>query len=213
MILIAYDILVLIDPTQCFFLNCNNAIVNASNSTTNITVTGWPLNITWPSYFQANMNAKRIFQSIQLLCASLFILFTALYILTYYIYRRINLDHQTIYNSNQSIKHSNNIGQYYPPYTPNYQIITYTIVGRTSSFEEHPSLSATEKPRENTAMRIRASSVSYHRICTRCLKEPRMVLLTISERQNYFSHLCLNCNKEVLNDRHKGPFTRSIWKP
>jgi hypothetical protein len=97
MVLIAYDILVLIDPTRCFFLNCNNAVVNASNSTTNITVTGWPLYITWPQYFQTNMNAKRIFQSIQILAAGLFILCCSLYLLIYYIYRHIQLDQQTKY--------------------------------------------------------------------------------------------------------------------
>ena len=45
------------------------------------------------------MNAKRIFQSIQLLCAGLFILFAALYLLTYYIYRHIKLGRETIYNA------------------------------------------------------------------------------------------------------------------
>jgi hypothetical protein len=248
-VLIVYDILVLIDPTQCFFLSCNNAVVNASNSTTNITVTGWPLTIAWPSYFQANMNAKRIFQSIQILCAALFILFLALYILTYFIYRRINLDRPTVYNPEQTKQSNNIIVQSQPSrtpkqskhivvqsqpsrtpkqsdhivepslsYSPNYQVTYYTIVGRRSSFEEIPisPVIITERPRESTPKPIRASSVSYQRICTRCLKEPRMILLTVSERQSYFSHLCLSCNKEMLHYRHKGPFTRSagssVWK-
>ena len=91
MVLIAYDILVLVDPTRCFFLNCNAATVNASNSTTIVIVSGWPISIVWPNSFLTTMIAKRIFQSIQILCTVLFMLFCILYIATYFIYQRMSL--------------------------------------------------------------------------------------------------------------------------
>ncbi len=254
MVLIAYDILVLIDPTRCFFLNCNNAVVNASNSTTNITVTGWPILITWPGYFQTNMNAKRIFQSIQILLAVLFILFCSLYILTCAIYRRVNLDQTSMYNADQhtvvkhergrtssrrersqsptryetgrtSTRYSNNTVHEVPSYSLNHLVTMYTIEGQSVSLGKHnvsprPAVvytTSTRKDKNKKWIRPRTSSVNYDRICTRCMNKPRMVLTTNYERQNYFSHLCYNCNQEISSDTRKPVLITSpndrTWKP
>ncbi|CAF1180640.1 unnamed protein product [Rotaria sordida] len=180
MILIAYDILVLIDPTRCFFFNCNDASVDISNSTHNIIVTGWPLYITWPGYFQTNMNAKRIFQSIQILCAGLFILFASLYILTYIIYRHIRLNQQLISNTDRRMfstnetkrvlptnetnrvlptnetnrvlptKYSNNLSQSYPQYNPHHQVTTYTIEGQPYTSAQSHYSSVAVRPATTT---------------------------------------------------------------
>lgn len=248
MVLIAYDILVLIDPTRCFFLNCNDAGVSVSNTTYNGTVYGWPLSITWPGYFQTNMNAKRIFQGIQILCAGLFILFASLYLLTYYIYRHIKLSQQTMYNpdrrtftnhdnnraftnydSNRAspVRHSNNVSQSFPQYHPQRKVTTYIIVGQPytsiqSSYLPPPAQPATttispRKTKSKTFIRPRANSLDYQRLCTRCNREPRMTLVTNYERQNYFTHLCNNCNVDLFNDRRKIPYGPSknnpAWRP
>jgi len=239
-LLIAYDILVLIDPTRCFFLNCNDASVNISNSTTDIIVTGWPLYITWPNYFQTNMNAKRIFQSIQLLCAGLFILFASLYLLTYYIYRYIRLNQQTIYNSDRRtytthetnrispITYSNNVSQSYPQYNNNnnHKVTTYKIEGQPYKSAQYyysspPLVTTTITPRKTksttTFIRPRANSLNYDRLCTRCYREPRMILTTSYERQNFFSHLCIDCNNDLASNRRKPPVNQikdnRIWRP
>jgi hypothetical protein len=233
---IAYDIIVLIDPTRCFFLNCDDATVDISNSTTYITTSGWPLNITWPDYFQTNMNAKRIFQSIQILCASLFILFASLYLLTYYIYRHMRLDQQTIYdvdrrtftkyetNRATPIRRSNNVSPIYPSFNPHHKITTYTIEGRPYSSTEtnyspQPVTKALipRKTKSNTFIRPRANSVNYDQLCTRCNREPRMILVSNYERQNFFPHLCINCNNDLVNDRQKPSLNQSsmnrVWRP
>jgi Na+-transporting methylmalonyl-CoA/oxaloacetate decarboxylase gamma subunit len=241
MALIAYDVLVLIDPTRCFFLNCGDANVTyIANSTYNATISGWPLYITWPDYFQTEMNAKRIFQSVQLLCAGLFILFCLLYILTFMIYRHIKLHQQSIYTidhrtfaahetATTSPKHINTITESHPHH---HVITTYTIEGRpdTSTKYEHSpikydrspvppviSVIVPKKSKRKVVVRPRASSVSYDRICTRCMKEPRMILTTNYERQNFFSHLCVNCNNALYSDRRRPSnihsSTNRLWKP
>lgn len=231
MVLIAYDILVEIDPTRCFFLNCNDATVN---STTNTTVTGWPINISWPAYFQTAMNAKRIFQGIQIASAGLFMLFASLYILTYFIYRKIHLQDNTIYSAQSRAhdtivtptKRSNNVLQSHPPYDSHRQVTTYMIAGQTTPLTKHrPSPAVpvgqqtivTRKPQKKPAVRPRANSVNYDRICTRCMREPRMILATNFERQNYFSHLCASCNNDLITYRRKGvgiyPSSNRKWKP
>ncbi|CAF3509677.1 unnamed protein product [Rotaria sp. Silwood1] len=236
-LLIVYDILVLIDPTRCFFLNCGNAQVTYQvNSTYNATITGWPLNITWPNYFQTNMNAKRIFQSIQILCAALFILFCSLYILTYIIYRRINIDQGTSYKSDPHTfvrhetftsprKRTDSIVQSFPQYNLNRLVTVYTIEGHPSTVVNYshspvPTIANTSTPRKTkrkTVVRPRANSANYDRICTRCMKESRMILTTNYQRQNFFSHLCINCNNEILNYHRKLPLIHSAdnrtWKP
>jgi len=251
MVLIAYDILVLVDPTRCFFLNCNNAVVNGAN---NVAVTGWPITIAWPAYFQTNMNAKRIFQGIQLVCAVLFILFCSLYILTYAIYRRINLDQTTIYNADQHTfvkyengrtptrrersrtptkyetsrtptKYSNNTVHAPPPYSLNHLVTTYAIESQSTPLTKNnispgPVVvykTAPRKDKRRKLIRARASSVNYDRICTRCMKEPRMILTTNYERQNFFSHLCYNCNLEISSYGRKPTLVNSpderLWIP
>ncbi|CAF0857676.1 unnamed protein product [Rotaria sordida] len=236
-LLIVYDILVLIDPTRCFFLNCDNAQVTYQvNSTYNTTITGWPLNISWPNYFQTNMNGKRILQSIQIFCAALFILFCSLYILTYIIYRRIYLDQGTIDKSDQHtfvrhktvtspITRSNSIVQSFPQYNLNRLVTVYTIEGRPStsviySNSPAPPIVHTITPRKanrKTVVRQRAKSANYDRICTRCMIEPRIILTTNYQRQNFFSHLCINCNKELVDYHQKPHLVQSendrTWKP
>ncbi|CAF3568877.1 unnamed protein product [Rotaria sp. Silwood2] len=236
-LLIVYDILVLIDPTRCFFLNCGNAqVIYQVNSTYNATITGWPLYISWPSYFQTNMTAKRIFQSIQMLCAALFILFCSLYILTYIIYRRINIDQGTIYKSDQHtfvrheavtspIKRSNSIVQSFSQYNLNRLVTVYTIEGHPSTSANYSSSPAPpivntitpQKAQRKTVVRPRTSSENYDRICTRCLKEPRVILTTNYQRQDFFSHLCINCNNELLSHHKKPPLVQSpnnrTWQP
>lgn len=226
MALIAYDILVVIDPTRCFFLDCSAAIVNISNATlSNITVTGWPIYVSWPSYFQTAMNAKRVFQGIQISLGALYILLAALYILTYVIYRTANLYHKTVYKPETPRaatynrlatprKHSNNV---FPQQNSHGQVTMYMITGEiTSSAKQHstpvvfsakiPRTVNTPRPKSKpkSAPRPRASSVNYDRICTRCMREPRMVLITNFERENYFSHLCASCNNEMTTYRRKG---------
>ncbi|CAF1002509.1 unnamed protein product [Adineta steineri] len=99
--LITYDVFVFVDPTRCFILSCNNAGILTSSGTT---FTGWPVTITWPSYFTTDMNLKLIFMSIQLFCSVLYILFVLLYILTYIIYRYIKLQQQQVpYNVNRNV--------------------------------------------------------------------------------------------------------------
>jgi uncharacterized protein YxeA len=254
MVLIAYDILVLIDPTRCFFLNCNNAVVNASNSTTNITVTGWPLSISWPQYFQNNMNNKRIFQSIQILAACLFILCCILYLLTYYIYRHIRLDqeakyvheHRSVTNHevnrvtpvkrsahetsrtiliNQTgsdssrttpmktknhvsngfvpIQQKSYLSPAFPHATSDYKIRTYTIDGQPSTLSD-PSLM---RRRSRTFTEPIILTSDNNPLCRRCLNKPRMILATDYERDNFFPHLCVNCNTELANIRQK-PLTK-----
>jgi len=234
MVLIAYDILVLIDPTRCFFLNCDDALVNISNSTTNIIISGWPLYISWPDYFQTNMNAKRIFQSIQLLCAGLFILFCSLYLLTYYIFRHIKLYQQKMYtvdrrtftthetNGTTPVKYSNNVPQSYPQYNHHRKITTYTLEGQPYKSSQYiyatpsPTVTTT-KIKSKTFIRPRANSVNFDRICTRCNREPRMMLITNYERQNLFPNLCINCNNYLASDRRKTLARHSrnerIWRP
>jgi hypothetical protein len=229
MLLIAYDIIVIIDPTRCFFLNCNDAYVNASNSTTNITISGWPLYITWPNYFQTNMNAKRIFQSIQLLCAGLFILFAALYLLTYYIYRHIKLHQQTVYNADRGTfttdkttrvlptKDSKNASQTSLLHNPQYEVTTYMIVGQPYAPGPVTTVTLPKKTKMQTIVRLKGGTVDYGRLCTRCNEKSRMVLTSNYERQNHFSNLCSSCNTEVANDHRKVlfGFTKSNrpWRP
>ncbi|CAF2909954.1 unnamed protein product [Rotaria sp. Silwood2] len=238
MVLVAYDILVLVDPTRCFFLNCNDASVDISNSTQNIIITGWPLYITWPSYFQTNMNAKRIFQSIQILCAGLFILFASLYILTFIIYRHIRLYQQTVSAADRRIfsvneinrvsptKYSNNESHSYPQYNHHRKTTTYMIESQPyTSAQYHysspvvPPVTTIITPRitnTKTFTGPRASSANYDRLCTRCNKEPRMILVTYYERKNLFPYLCISCNNKLLNHRQKPLSDQSkhnpIWK-
>ena len=219
-VLIVYDILVLIDPTRCFILSCASAEVTYQvNSTHTATVTGWPLHISWPDDFQNKMNNKRIFQSIQIFCAVLFILFCSLYILTYLIYRRANFDEQFLVNTDQrdflrqdatanAKQSSNNLVRSYPYFDLNALVATYHIESRPQTSIRAPPVETINTPRklrEKTATRSRTASMNYARICTRCLKEPRMVLTTNYERENFFSHLCSNCNNELLTYRRKGP--------
>jgi hypothetical protein len=231
MVLIAYDILVLIDPTRCFFLNCDDALVNISNSTTNIIISGWPLYISWPDYFQTNMNAKRIFQSIQLLCAGLFILFSSLYLLTYFIYRHIRLHQQTMYDVDRRTfttsetnritpgKYSNNGPQSYSFYNPHNKVTTYKIEGQSGYFPPATVITAPSprKTPSTTFIRPRANSVNFDQICTRCNREPRMILTTTYEQLNYYPHLCVNCNRDLAIVRQKAstgqPKNTRIWRP
>ena len=240
LLLIAYDILVLIDPTRCFFFDCNSAPVYQSNSTANTSITGWPIYISWPSYFQINMNAKRIFQGVQLLCAASYILFAALYMLTYFIYRHIKLDQQTVYETDRPIQSNDEVyratptkyistaSPAFPDYNPNRKVTTYMIEGRPETslqYKYSPASPVTpviinatpRKTKPKAYRRPRASSVSYERLCTRCNREPRLILRTPYERENFFAHLCVNCNNEVVNTRRRAPATYNkttrSWKP
>ncbi|CAF0771511.1 unnamed protein product [Rotaria sp. Silwood1] len=231
MALIAYDILVLIDPSRCYFLNCNDASVDISNSTHNIIITGWPLYITWPNYFQTNMNAKRIFQSIQIFCAGLFILFVSLYILTYIIYRHIRLYQQIISNADLRIlstnqtnrmsrrTYSNNVSQSYPQYNPHHKVTTYMVESQpyTSSQYHYSSAAVPSVTTTKTFLGPRASSANYDRLCTRCNQEPRMILTTYYERKNLFPYLCIKCNNELVSHRRIPSSSQSkhnpIWRP
>jgi hypothetical protein len=232
MILIAYDILVLVDPTRCFFFNCDDAVVYLSNATDATNATGWPLRFTWPSYFQTNMNAKRIFQSIQLLCAGLFILFTSLYLLTYVIYRHILVDQRTVYNTSQSTYgNRTTTGRYtnYTPYNDHHTITAYTIESQPNSTPRYDYSASTPKDTPMTAYvmprkpigkafpRSRANSASYNLLCSRCHDQPRLILRTRYEREHFYDNLCVNCNDELLHSSVKTPTRifkhRRSWKP
>ncbi len=209
--LIAYDILVLIDPTRCFFLNCDNAaVIYQVNSTYTETIAGWPIYIPWPNYFRTNMNAKRIFQSIQLLCSALFILFCSLYILTYIIYRRINLHQSTIYSFDQGTFTTqettispNNTAHLYPPYNRNHLISKY-------NFEDYPS---TWVKHTNSAKFVveDTKTVSSNEICRRCMREPRMIITANYGQEKLFSYVCIHCNDELLNYHGSSPIVYPSW--
>jgi hypothetical protein len=311
--LITYDVFVIVDPTQCFFLSCNYAGISTSSGT----FYGWPVTITWPDYFRTNMDAKIIFQSVQLLLSGLYILFASLYILTYMIYRHIKLNQQTIFNTDRNTytkydpnrasarryapassprpsssravsRNPNNVSRTYPYGNPNQKVTVYTVEGkpntssqrygsapaaRKKSYDRTPSprpvynrapsprpsntkavsrnsnnvsqpnssvnpnnkitvytiegqpgtstqkynppraaspggrtTAIPSKTKGKTFVRPRASSLDDGRKCTRCNRQPRMILATHYERQNYFSHLCVNCNKELGNDHRKTPY-------
>ena len=242
LVLVAYDILVLVDPTRCFFFDCNTALVYQSNSTSNTSIAGWPIYITWPSYFQTNMNAKRIFQGVQLLCAISFILFASLYILTYFIYRHIKLDQQTVYEPDHRIvsnnevhratptRHVTHASPVFPQYHSHQKVTTYMIEGRPDTLEKYQYTAAAASPvapvittttprkaKSKPNRRPRASSLSYERLCTRCNREPRLILRTPYERQNFFGHLCVNCNNDLVTTRRRAQVTYNRgprnWKP
>jgi hypothetical protein len=240
LVVITYDIFVLVDPTRCFFLSCSYATIDTSSGT----VTGWPLAITWPTAFQTKMNTKRLFQSLQLLCAILYIFFAALYIVTFAIYRHIRSLQQAPYHVSRSVypsydtgrvsekrvtrgpspvrpatrtlsRNSNYVSSPYTHLSPNHKVTVYTIEGKPDTFARRyvpgnssPSARATMTPRRSKAktfVRPRANSADELRLCSRCNREPKMVLETHYERQNYFSHLCLNCNKELSEEHQKTP--------
>ncbi|CAF2159769.1 unnamed protein product [Rotaria magnacalcarata] len=235
--LIVYDIFVLVDPTRCFVLNCNIAQVTYQvNSTYKTTITGWPLNITWPDYFLTNMTMKRIFQSIQMCSAVLFILFCSLYLLTYFIYRRIYIEQGTVNNDNkyelvkyQSIaspkKHSDTKVQSFSEYDSSDRVTVFTVENRSSTFtKSSPSTTPTkvetnpvQVTKQNSFVLSRTNSLVQDRTCTRCMKEPRMILVTQYELKNLFSYLCINCNNEIVRDQLKLQHTHStnsrMWKP
>ena len=230
MLLMAYDIIVLIDPTRCFFLNCNDATVTLNSTTV---ISGWPIYVTWPDYFQTNMTAKRIFQSIQILCAGLFILFAALFLLTYFIYRHIRLHQQTIYRTDEgtfttyekrprtAMKYSNNnnnssvMSSYSQPMASNHKVTTYVVTGPSNYFPTQGDTSP-RRTKTKTFVRPRANSLDTDRLCTRCNREPKMIITTNYERQNYFPNLCINCNNDLANARRRPTLNQSklnrVWR-
>ncbi|CAF3628080.1 unnamed protein product [Rotaria socialis] len=232
-----YDIFVLIDPTRCFFLSCDAATVDVSNSTTTTIITGWPLYIAWPSYFQTNMNAKRIFQSIQILCAGLFILGVSLYILTYTIYRNIRLRQQAMYTTDHrpwSTYETNRVPSqiHFNDESPStshdksdQKIVTYIIEGQPytpthynySSVKGAPVTSVKTTTSRKTFVVPRANSAKTTRLCTRCSQEPRMILTTNYQRRNCFPDLCINCNNDLVRSRRQPQVGQSknipIWRP
>jgi hypothetical protein len=123
------------------------------------------------------------------------------------------------------IKRSNNVDQSYPKYSVNHSIITYSIEGHSvpsNKFHSTPRSAIVYTPsqrkiRTTTSARPRANSMDYDRICTQCMKEPRMILKTNYDRQNFFPHLCVNCNNEFVGYRRKPPLisstTNRTWKP
>ncbi|CAF1292124.1 unnamed protein product [Adineta ricciae] len=239
-VVIVYDVFVIVDPTRCFFLSCSYATI----TTGSVSVSGWPVSITWPDYFTTNMNFKRLFQSLQLLCASLYILFAVLYIVTYYIHRHVKLQQHAPYNVSRSVypshetnraperrtqpvassprpgtrtisRMSNHVSQPYTHLGHNHKVTVYTIEGppehllnryhtRAPSVSTRRTVTPT-RSKGKTFVRPRASSVDEGRLCARCNREPRVVLSTHYERENYFSHLCVNCNNELSNEHQKAP--------
>ena len=206
-VLIAYDTLVVIDPTQCFFFSCKDAQVVVSNATANTIVTGWPLYITWPSYFQTAMNAKRIFQSIQGVCAFLYINFASLYVLTYYIYRHIYLaqrhaDHR-VASSHETRRASSPkyTSRSVPPstqYHPNQRITVYHIEGQpnrsTNYMQPSPAPSKATTPAPiyvppSNPPRVSSASPRKSRARTRSTSRAR-------SSSEHYDRLCTRCNKE-----------------
>ncbi|UJR37090.1 hypothetical protein I4U23_029794 [Adineta vaga] len=237
---ITYDVFVIVDPTRCFFLNCNYATITSGSTT----FTGWPVTITWPDTFTYNMNMKRLFQALQLLCALLYILFAVLYIVMYLTHRHVKLEQHAPYNVPRSVhpsydtnrasarrtnhvassprpatrtlsRTSNHPSQSYTHLNPNHKITVYTIEGQPDlsarryqprSYSPPPQrTTVSAKPKGKTFVRPRASSVDDGRLCARCNREPRIPLSTHYERENYFSHLCLNCNNDLSNGHRKAP--------
>ena len=208
-LLIDYDIFVLLDPTRCFFLDCNYAQVVTMENTT---VTGWPLNITWTSDFQRSMNAKRIFQSAQLFSAALFILFCSLFILTFVIYRNIDLYYRDLYD----LKDGNNAftdlkGSFnersttdllptspLPPVSMGNVFVEHEI--RPSSAADSVLAGPVDYRRRHRTVaplpRAPAKSAEDERLCTRCMEQPRMMVANHSERKIFFSPLCRRCNED-----------------
>lgn len=236
-LLIIYDILVLVDPSRCFMMDCNYAQVRYSpNSTYTTTVTGWPLSISWPDYFQTAMKAKRIFQSLQLFFAVLFIIGCLLYIFLYLIYREIDMEGNYIetekhYRSSEyeraaSIpsRHSSITVLSSAPSNP-YRIATvYTIQSRPSVIRRYhrsvvepiESESPISNSRQPTIVQQRADSMTGDRMCTRCSKEPQMILVTEYERKSFNANLCISCNQDDQRQRRKPIRIQSLgsrkWK-
>jgi hypothetical protein len=120
-------------------------------------------------------------------------------------------------NTKAVSRNSNNVSQPNSSVNPNNKITVYTIEGQpgTSTQKYNPPRAASpggrttaipSKTKGKTFVRPRASSLDDGRKCTRCNRQPRMILATHYERQNYFSHLCVNCNKELGNDHRKTPY-------
>lgn len=200
--LIIYDIFVLIDPTRCFILNCSNAnVVYFENSTAQISVTGWPLSIVWPSYFRNAMNTKRFFQSVQLCSAYLFILCCSIYILTYFNYRHFDLHRPSIYESSKKTTTS-----IYAPYEYPQSVVSNHDV----DYSYLPIVLETERKK---SLPSRMASTNSNEICRRCMKQPRMIITNDFGQRNLFSYTCFNCNNELLNSQRKSPIIYQIIIP
>lgn len=179
-VLIDYDVVVLVDPSRCFLFDCNLARVQL-NSTSY--VTGWPLTISWPDSFQTSMNSKRIFQSVQILAAALFILFSVCFLLTFLIYRNIDLFCQSTTDERENSD------------------LTVSVVNQRSNRISPESKSI----KEVIYRRSRTNSqLNYIKLCTKCLKAPRMCL---SSDQNIFSYLCRNCYEDSIEHQQIKPTT------
>ncbi|CAF1112898.1 unnamed protein product [Adineta steineri] len=204
LVLIAYDILVLIDPTRCFILSCMNADVTYEiDSNYSTTITGWPLTIIWPDYFQIDMTAKRFFQGLQLFFACLFIFTCSLYISTYYIYRYLNLHRPTVYKLPELITSTGYIVNPYSQRNYEYIVPIHDMEDHPSRLVEytHPPISQSIDTR--TFIEPRTISVNYNQMCRRCMEFPRMISTRTYQQQNPFSYVCFRCNNELLNSYEK----------
>ena len=183
--LIAYDILVLIDPTRCFLINC-------------------PYDESLTTLPDSLRTSKRFLESVQLVCACLCILCCSLYILTYFTYRHFDLHRSVAYEPSDVSTTS-----FYAPYSypqckqlasdPNieyeYAIISQQTGTRTSLPVQY------------------ATSVHQHQICRRCMKQPRLFLTSGYPEQNQFSFVCANCHNELMDWQHKIPIVYEIKVP
>lgn len=228
--LIVYDIYVLIDPTQCYIFNCNDATVEVSTSTDTYYVSGWPLTVSWPAYFSRNMYVKRVAQATQLLTAALFIIFATLYIVTFVIYRNIRLDEKYVFNQFRTIvlaeerkiptrkKTINSISpgslqnSFLNPPTKFLSDDQMYVPMRLDNITPDTSITTLnpESHKRDIRPKTRRKTMysfdlpaNYRLLCSRCKIKPRKLLSNVYEWTNFLPYLCVECNQAYIDMRRE----------
>lgn len=201
-LLIVYDILVLTDPTRCFMLSCSDAnVVVAVNTTSSITVTGWPLTVPWPDGFRSAMNTKRFIQGAQLFCVCFLILTCSLYLATCCICSHATRQPPPVRDTSEKATISSRAMYVLPQNAPRSSVSIHDINERFSStVEDELSVVAYQLARRpNVPSRVPSKSASDNRICRRCMARPRAMITSEAGRCDLFSHTCTRCRDELLN--------------
>ncbi|CAF0909332.1 unnamed protein product [Adineta ricciae] len=183
--LIAYDILVLIDPTRCFLISCPY-----DESLT-----------AWPDFLRTS---KRFLESVQLVCACLYILCCSLYILAYFTYRHFNLHRSITYESSDVSTTS-----IYAPYS-----YPYCKQLATDSNVEYEYALISQQAETRNSFPVQCVALDHqHQMCRRCMKQPQLILTNGYPEQNQFSYVCASCHNELMNYQHRLPTVYQIKVP